>query len=100
MIGRIALWLGILLFPLALCGADTCTSCHASLGQRDGWEHSFSDWQESLHAQVEVDCVSCHGGDGSSATVAMSKWHAFDLDAVEEALSRGRPLLHAADGGP
>ena len=229
MIARIAWWLGILLLPAAPCGADTCTTCHALIGSRGGWEHSFSDWEESLHAQVEVDCVSCHGGDGSSpspeeahagmtpvgggdtaesrllaarvcgschvekyrafarsrhyqrlvegemaaychtchtsvgsrvlteetiattcrrchpdsggggvaararrvltcltrmrlaitfrapsahlttaqwerlhrsATVAMAKWHAFDLDAVEEALSRGRPLLHAADGGP
>jgi len=66
MTGRIALWVGIFLLP-AICGADTCTTCHALIPQDPSWEHTFTDWQESLHAQVEVDCVSCHGGDGGAA---------------------------------
>jgi len=76
MTGRITLWMGILLIPLipALCGADTCTACHARIDQKGQWEHTFSDWKESLHAQVEVDCVSCHGGD-DSAGVARAAHH-------------------------
>jgi len=67
---RIALWVGILLLTPALCGADTCTTCHALIPQKARWEHTFTDWQESLHAQVDVDCVSCHGGDGGATAAA------------------------------
>ncbi len=66
MTGRITLWASLLLLP-ALGRADTCTTCHALIPQTAVWEHSFTDWQESLHAQVDVDCVSCHGGDGDAA---------------------------------
>lgn len=66
MTGRIALWVSLLLLP-AHGRADSCTTCHALIPQTAAWEHSFTDWQESFHAQVGVDCVSCHGGDGAAA---------------------------------
>jgi predicted CXXCH cytochrome family protein len=45
----------------------TCVQCHATIPQDSAWQHSYQDWQDSLHANVNVDCHSCHGGDTHAA---------------------------------
>jgi len=46
----------------------SCVSCHSSIPQDPGWQHSYSDWKDSLHANSNVDCHSCHGGDDHAAS--------------------------------
>jgi hypothetical protein len=46
---------------------DSCLACHAAIPQDSKWQHSYRDWQDSLHANVNVDCHSCHGGDSHAA---------------------------------
>lgn len=46
---------------------DTCTRCHSGIPQDPRWQHSYQDWQDSLHANINVDCHSCHGGDTHSS---------------------------------
>jgi len=45
----------------------SCIGCHSSIPQDPGWQHSYQDWQDSLHANSNVDCHSCHGGDDHAA---------------------------------
>jgi predicted CXXCH cytochrome family protein len=67
-------WAGIGLVVVALLVAgtaaangafqdDTCVRCHSAIPQAPRWQHTYEDWQDSLHANVNVDCHSCHGGD-------------------------------------
>jgi len=46
----------------------SCIACHASIPQNLNWQHNYQDWQDSLHANSNVDCHSCHGGDDHAAT--------------------------------
>ena len=49
---------------------SSCIACHAAIPQDPKWQHSYEDWQDSLHANSNVDCHSCHGGDNRAATAA------------------------------
>jgi hypothetical protein len=49
-------------------GENTCITCHLELGGKHA--QITADWQESIHAQRGVGCVSCHGGDPTKADAA------------------------------
>jgi len=56
--------------PVAANGTaedGSCTACHGAIPQDPKWQHSYHDWKESLHANSNVDCHSCHGGDDHTA---------------------------------
>jgi predicted CXXCH cytochrome family protein len=46
---------------------STCVDCHQALGGRS--EQVVSDWQMSIHAERDVICADCHGGDPNADTV-------------------------------
>ncbi len=45
----------------AVEGANSCLTCHRSLGGKH--EKIISQWEESTHAARDVSCADCHGGD-------------------------------------
>ncbi len=48
-------------------GVDTCVECHATL---EGNNAEITDhWQRSIHAEHDVICADCHGGDPSAETI-------------------------------
>ena len=44
-----------------LFAENTCVTCHRELGGVHA--EITADWEESVHAERGVSCVSCHGGD-------------------------------------
>jgi hypothetical protein len=48
-------------------GVNTCVDCHLAL---DGKHADITaHWQRSIHAERDVSCADCHGGDPSANTV-------------------------------
>ncbi|MFQ5885697.1 MAG: cytochrome c3 family protein [Anaerolineae bacterium] len=45
-------------------GENSCLDCHLTLEGRA--REVAEEWQRSIHARSDVDCVSCHGGDASA----------------------------------
>jgi len=54
---------------------NVCTNCHIELD--DYLKQVVIDWQDSVHAQVEVFCHDCHGGNPWDASVAMDVEEGF-----------------------
>jgi hypothetical protein len=50
----------------------SCVGCHASLREEPAWAHSYQEWQESMHADQDITCEHCHGGDGDTASAAQA----------------------------
>jgi len=48
-------------------GVNTCVDCHATLGGKHA--NITVEWQRSIHAERDVSCADCHGGDPSATTV-------------------------------
>jgi hypothetical protein len=48
-------------------GVNTCLDCHSQLGGKD--KDITDQWQRSIHAERDVTCADCHGGDPSATTV-------------------------------
>lgn len=55
-----------LVYPKA-AGVNTCVDCHLTLPG----EHVdiTTQWQRSIHAERDISCADCHGGDPSATTV-------------------------------
>lgn len=53
-------------------GVNTCLDCHLTL-EDDNLSKMAKDWQQSIHAEREVACVDCHGGDSSATTKEAAK---------------------------
>jgi hypothetical protein len=53
--------------PQAAGGANTCFDCHTKLGGKQA--DLAAQWQRSSHAERNVACADCHGGDPSADTV-------------------------------
>lgn len=51
----------------AATGADRCVECHRTL--EDKHVKLVDDWQASIHAERNVGCADCHGGDPNATTV-------------------------------
>lgn len=45
-----------------LVGESTCVSCHAGLDD-ETQSRVVSEWENSIHAERDVGCAACHGGD-------------------------------------
>jgi len=50
---------------------DSCIACHRELG--DEFEAQVEQWEKSIHKEVGVVCVDCHGGDPTSMDVDVAK---------------------------
>ncbi len=48
-------------------GVNTCFDCHAALGGKQS--DIAAEWERSIHAERDVTCADCHGGDPSANTV-------------------------------
>jgi hypothetical protein len=48
-------------------GGNSCLDCHATL-EEEKHIKVVADWERSIHAERQVTCVDCHGGDPSVST--------------------------------
>jgi hypothetical protein len=46
-------------------GKNSCADCHKTLS--DKLKQPVTDWENSIHAQRNVGCADCHGGDPTTA---------------------------------
>ena len=62
---------------LSVAPLSTCVTCHTAID--DPQSEIVQTWNESVHGQNGIGCVSCHGGDATSdeVTVSMSKEAGF-----------------------
>ncbi len=56
---------------------NLCISCHASEKMKPQFRGITEAWQSSWHAQNNVSCENCHGGDPRDASLAMSPQRGF-----------------------
>ncbi len=56
---------------------DVCISCHSSDTMKQGYRMVVEDWKASVHAQNNISCHDCHGGDSKDATMSMSRQRGF-----------------------
>lgn len=56
---------------------NVCISCHASDQMKPEFKDITEAWQASWHAQNNISCESCHGGDSKDAAMAMSRERGF-----------------------
>jgi hypothetical protein len=52
--------------PPATAGVNTCADCHAKLGGTHA--DIAAQWQVSVHAERDVSCADCHGGDPTATS--------------------------------
>lgn len=74
-----ALLAAFLLLALATPAAaeSVCIECHNSDLMKPGFLKIYQEWKESWHAQNNVSCHDCHGGDPKDAANAMSPERGF-----------------------
>lgn len=56
---------------------NLCISCHASDNMKPEFQPIVEAWQASWHAQNNISCESCHGGDPKDAALSMSRQRGF-----------------------
>ncbi len=56
---------------------NVCISCHSSDTMKPEYRDITEAWQASWHAQNNISCENCHGGDPKDATMAMSRERGF-----------------------
>jgi hypothetical protein len=56
---------------------NLCISCHASEQMKPEFREITEEWKESWHAQNNISCENCHGGDPRDAAMAMSPQRGF-----------------------
>jgi len=56
-----------IVYPQAAGGANTCFDCHTKLGGKQA--DIAAQWQRSSHAERNVACADCHGGNPAANTV-------------------------------
>ncbi len=56
---------------------NLCISCHASDKMKPEFQPIVEAWQASWHAQNNISCESCHGGDPKDAALSMSRQRGF-----------------------
>jgi len=54
-----------------------CISCHSSEQMKPEFRSIPEEWRASWHAQNNVSCEHCHGGDSKDAALAMSPQRGF-----------------------
>ena len=73
-----AAYLFILPVPESVAAQDAdnvCIDCHLKL--KSYLKQVVIDWQDSVHAKVEVYCHDCHGGNPSDPDIAMDEEEGF-----------------------
>lgn len=80
-----------LAFPRAK-GVNTCLDCHLTL-KDDKQAEIATDWQPSIHAEREVICADCHGGNPSASTQAEA--HAVEAGYIGKPAKSDIPALCA-----
>jgi hypothetical protein len=56
---------------------NLCISCHAAETMKPELQPIVEAWQGSWHAQNNISCESCHGGDPKDAALSMSPQRGF-----------------------
>ncbi len=56
---------------------NLCISCHSSDKMKPEFREITEAWQASWHAQNNISCENCHGGDPRDAALAMSPQRGF-----------------------
>ena len=56
---------------------NACISCHASDKMKPEYREITEAWRASWHAQNDISCENCHGGDSKDAAMAMSPERGF-----------------------
>jgi nitrate/TMAO reductase-like tetraheme cytochrome c subunit len=56
---------------------NLCISCHASDKMKPEFQPIVEEWRASWHAQNNISCESCHGGDPKDAALSMSPQRGF-----------------------
>jgi len=56
---------------------DVCIGCHSSDTMKQEYRTVVEDWKASWHAQNNISCHDCHGGDPKDAAMSMSPQRGF-----------------------
>jgi nitrate/TMAO reductase-like tetraheme cytochrome c subunit len=74
-----SLWAVLLVIALATPAAadSVCLVCHSSTMMKPEYLKVYQEWKESWHAQNNVSCNDCHGGDPKDVANAMSPQRGF-----------------------
>lgn len=56
---------------------DVCIDCHASDKMKPKLQGIVDEWRMSWHAENDVSCQHCHGGDPRDASLSMSPQRGF-----------------------
>jgi hypothetical protein len=56
---------------------SACIQCHTSDSMDPQMQQLVTDWRESWHAQNNISCHNCHGGDPEDASMSMSHQRGF-----------------------
>lgn len=51
---------------------NACVDCHASQSMKPAYQEIVDEWRKSWHAQNDIACHDCHGGDPGDPALAMS----------------------------
>ncbi len=72
-------WIALAALALALPVAaraaepgNQCVNCHAAEPMPIWLGHSFEEWRTSTHAQHDIGCEKCHGGDPTASDAALA----------------------------
>jgi nitrate/TMAO reductase-like tetraheme cytochrome c subunit len=75
--GLLAALLFLALATPAAAADSVCLVCHSSNLMKPEFRKVYQEWKESIHAQNNVSCNDCHGGDPKDATNAMLPQRGF-----------------------
>lgn len=54
-----------------------CIECHSSDKMKSAFQTIAEEWKASWHAQNQIACQDCHGGDAKDASMSMSPHRGF-----------------------
>jgi hypothetical protein len=65
-LAALAIAMAVFVYATPAAKADTCIDCHSdpnfAVTKKKLYDY-FREWQNSIHAQEDVSCADCHGGD-------------------------------------
>lgn len=89
---RLGVWTMMVLvtwLPRSASGAEresSCVACHRLIGGVRYLEHTFADWEQSVHAKAGVRCEACHGGNPQAPGKAAAH------DGLKPSTASGSPV--------
>jgi nitrate/TMAO reductase-like tetraheme cytochrome c subunit len=75
--GLLAALLFLALATPAAAAEPVCITCHSSAMMKPEFRKVYQEWKGSWHAQNNVSCNDCHGGDPKDVANAMSPQRGF-----------------------